>query len=46
MSLLLYFHRGKLELPGEALLEVLIPMVVEQVWVTPQELWELEDKDK
>ena len=43
---LLYFRRGALALPREALLDVLLPMIVEHVWVTPQELWELEEREK
>ena len=43
MSLLLFFRRGALQLPCQTLLTVLLPLAMEAAWVTPQELWELED---
>ena len=44
-SVLLCLHRVTKKLPSEALLKVLLPMVMNFAWVSPQDIWDLEDRD-
>ena len=45
MSVLLCMSRIAQKPPEETLLKVLLPMAMDAAWVTPQELWELEDSE-